>query len=293
MRLKIKNLIIGAGASGLLINTKCKPSETIIIERGYSHNKPQDYVVFLKKENDYTTTPIVVKTRNNSSGCKPYEFEYSEKVYNKQTKIKQFSGDSKYIESQGFPLDLEKLLSMANIYGNIVATKIDLKNKTLHGQILSLNKSVEIEYEILISTIPIYEFTKLARIDLLNIFDIFISYFPIGIKHSNLIESSKDMVIDYYSDPNIPFYRTQKFGNTMYYEYCINKQTNIKFDTVIVPGKFTKQEMLSFYTVMETNSVFMIGRFALWNPDFLLDHILDFKRNDYTSDHIKKLIKRL
>lgn len=277
MELKIDNLIIGAGASGLLANTKLDQSNTIIIERGYKHNKTGDYVVFCKTENDFTKDSIDVITRNNSSGCRQYEFEYSEKVYNKQIKINQFSGSDEYVYSKGYPLDLEKLISLSNIYGNIEATRIDIKENILYGKILHLGKSVIIKYNNLINTIPIFQFAKLAGLDLLKNHNIFISYYPIGIKRNKLINKIDRMIIDYYSDPNIPYYRTQEYGNTKYYEYCINKKFDMKFDNIVIPGKFTEQNMKGFYDYMKMHNIEMIGRFALWDPSFLLDDIIEEK----------------
>ena len=158
MKLKVEYLILGAGASGLLANYRLNNTNSIIIERGYDHSKTSDYVVFLKSAySGITTSPIDVKTKNNSSGCSDFQTEYTKKVYGKTISIKQFSeGELNYSKTKGYPLNNAELLSKANVYGNIEATRIDIKTNTLHGKILHLNKSVEIKYGILINTIPIY-----------------------------------------------------------------------------------------------------------------------------------------
>jgi len=302
MKLAIHTAIIGAGFAGAitqyLLNKKGH-YQNIIVERGYVHGKSSDnYVVYTKGEYDFSGNKIQTKSSKISSGAKPFKQEYTEKLYHRSdSSIALYAEDnSEDIEFEGNEIDVQKLFSESRIYGNIEITAIDLHKKKLHGRVLHLNKPVEISYNTLINTIPIYEFTKLAGINLLKDFDIFISYFPIGIKTARSMETLTTMQSDYYSDPNIPFYRKHQYKNSISYEYCLNKPFEERFSAVIIPGKFIKipdAEMASFYDYCIQRDVFLVGRYATWNPDFLLDHIMDCTLQDKNlSEHLTNLFNR-
>ncbi len=298
MKLSVKVLIIGAGYSGLIENFRLKTQKDIqnvvIIDKGYKHPKDGDYIVFLKGKMPFTKGEIAIETQNISSGKLPFTAEYSEKLYAKGLELEFWHKgvDKEKIESIGYTINSEFLLKYANIYRNIEAVKIDINKKILYGKILHLNEDVEIHYEYLVNTMPIHRFAKLLQIDLLKQFGLFISYFPIGIKRERLFQKRNNMLIKCYSDYNIPFYRTQEYGDTIYYEYCINKPFQEKFDNYIIPGKFTKPDdsILSvFYDFLETSNIYNLGRFALWHPDFLLDHA--YHSNSCKDEFLKKTLK--
>jgi len=302
MKLAIHTAIIGAGFAGAitqyLLNKKGH-YQNIIVERGYVHGKSSDnYVVYTKGEYGFSGSKIQTKSSKISSGAKPFKQEYTEKLYHRSdSSIALYAEDnSENIEFEGNEINVQKLFSESRIYGNIEITSIDLHKKKLHGRVLHLNKPVEISYNTLINTIPIYEFTKLAGINLLKEFDIFISYFPIGIKITRAMEPSDIMQSDYYSDPNIPFYRKHQYKNSISYEYCLNKPFEERFSAVIIPGKFIKipdSKLEGIYEFFERHSAYMIGRYSLWNPDFMLDHIIDCTIEDKClSNHVSNLFKR-
>lgn len=293
MKLSIHTLILGAGYAGLIANDRIQP-KSIIIEKGYKHGHAgNDYIVFTKNEYSFSSNPIEVDVNKYSSGRASFATEYAEKLYNTKKPATLFSGDERSEQTIGYPINSEPLLESANIYGNIVAIKIDVERKVLHGKILHLNEDVEISYSILINTIPIHRLAKLINLNLLNALDLFISYSPIGVKRYESEEYSDEMKLSYYSDPNIPFYRKHHYGSTIYYEYCINKPFNDRFDTVIVPGKFKKINrniLISTYDYLETRSIYLVGRFATWDPDFLLDDIMvEREINNPFVDHLRRL----
>lgn len=280
MKIHANVLIIGAGYSGLILQHELKKlghKQSIIIDKGATHGYTgDDYVIFLKREFDFTDGTIDVKVVKNSSGSSPFSNEYTQKVYNKRSEVSLFSGDEPEEKTIGYPISSEILLDGRNIYGNIAVTGIDLDKKIVYGKVLHIDEDVQISYETLVNTMPIHRFAKYAKIDLFHFIGLFISYFPIGIKRVPAIQPADEMLIQYESDPNIPYYRKQHHGKSIYYEYCLNKPFKEKFTSVIVPGKFSKQPKRTLelaYEFFEKRNVFMLGRYACWDPDFLLDHV--------------------
>lgn len=292
MKLHISTLIIGAGYSGLILQHELKKrgTESVIIDKGYAHGfTGNDYIVFLKNKFDFTSDTINVVTSKISSGSGNFKQEYTKKVYNKKLPVNIFSGDDVVDNSTGYKIDPNILMENRNIYSNITVNGVDYKTKTVYGFITHINKKVEITYNVLINTLPIHKLAGYMGVNLFDKIGLFISYFPVGIKRSQAIEPSVDMRIEYYSDENIPFYRKQYHGNSIYYEYCLNKPFHEHFPYLISPGKFTKQTdsiLAVAYEFFEAQNIFLVGRNACWNPDFLLDHIIN---NDAECDSGFKL----
>ena len=289
MHIDVGTLIIGAGYSGLIVQSKLKSfgHNSIIVERGYSNGyTDSDYVIFTKSEFPFSGHPIAVNINRLSSGSGFFQKEYTKKVYNRELPeddVKLFSGESERVE--GITIDNEYLLKDARVYGNIDICSIDHENKTAIGRVLHLKEKVTIKYDRIISTIPIHRFMKLVDMNFMKKFGLFISYFPIGIQKISSITHDEEMTIDYISDPAIPFYRKQQYGNNIFYEYCLNRPMDIRFSAVVVPGKFTKQDgeiMGRFYECFQEKDIYFAGRFATWDPDFLLDQI--WKTGDSLSN---------
>jgi hypothetical protein len=284
MKIKIPVLIIGAGYSGLILQNRLNLSDinSIIVERGYKHGyNDDDYVTICKSKFPFANNEIKVITNKISSKSLNFNIEFAEKVYNRKIQVSTFYEDQRDVIS--FKIDNEYLLDSTKCYGNIEITNIDIKSKKAFGKVLHLGKDVEFSYDYLISTIPLYEFQKLVNANFLSEFNVFISYYPIGIKKRKSEQYSEDMIIEYYSDVNIPFYRKQIYGNTVFYEYCLNKPYSEKFDAIIRPGKFTKVKGIeNLYVFFNKNQIFFAGRFATWDPDFLLDNI--WNPNDSCSN---------
>lgn len=303
MKLSVNTLIIGAGYSGLILQHELEKigiTNSIIIDKGYCHGfSGDDYVIFMKQKFDFTNGVINVTVTKESSGSKPFSQEYSEKVYNKRLQIDLFSDSGQSEKTKGHKIDQNKLLSGRKIYGNIEVEKIDHIKKIVYGHVLHIKEPVEISYENLISTIPIHRLSKIMDIDLFKDVGLFVSYFPVGIKKAPAERESSNMLIQYQSDPNIPYYRKQQHGGTIYYEYCLNKPYNDRFDSVIVPGKFVKVEssvLSSMYEYFEEKSIFLLGRFSCWDPDFLLDHVvreISKKAELPFCEHIQNMYKRI
>lgn len=277
MQIVVDNLIIGAGYSGLILQKKLASigQQSIIVERGFNHGYgDDDYVTICKNKLPFIKDEIAVITKKISSGHKNFSKEFTEKVYNKVIDIDTFYKEES--EEISYSINNKYLLDDANCYGNIDINKIDIAKKICYGQVSHLKSIVEFHYNKLVSTIPIYEFQKLVSANYLKQFGIFISYYPIGIKKYKSIDSHDKMVIEYYSDPNIPFYRKQQYGNSIYYEYCLNKPFNDKFQAIIKPGKFIKindNKMSQLYDYYIGKDIYFSGRFATWDTDFLLDNI--------------------
>lgn len=303
MRVSTSTLIIGAGYSGLILQhelEKIGAKDSIIIDKGYSHGYTgDDYVIFLKQKFDFTRGTIDVIVSKNSSGSMPFDQEYVKKLYNKKLQVSLFSGDSKKEKTKGHKIDQQKLMQGRNIYGNISVESIDPVKKIVKGYVLHIKEAVEISYETLVSTIPIHNLSKIIGFEIFKKTGLFVSYFPIGIKRLPAENESATMYIQYESDPNIPFYRKQHHGKSIYYEYCLNKPHNDKFDSVIVPGKFTSVEKDSLertYEYFENMDIFLLGRYSCWDPDFLLDHVVkkvaDKIKSPY-GEHTRNMYKRI
>jgi hypothetical protein len=294
MKIDVGILIIGAGYAGLLTQKRLRSigyEDSIIVERGFNHGYgDKDYVVLCKSQYPYTSEPINVVIIKEGSGSGDFQQEYNRKVYHIESHPAQIS----YQTSQclQYPIDNEELLRGVKSYGNIEITSIDIIARKAYGRVLHLNKNVEFNYDRLVSTIPVHDFQKLINADFRKQFDLFVSYFPIGIKKRIMLEPQDGMIIRYVSDPEIPYYRKQIHGRAVFYEYCINRSMNQKFDRVILPGKFLNQPMevmKSFYEYFLDRNVFFIGRFALWNADFLLDHIWNPDEKLLFSNYIEEL----
>ena len=303
MKINIPVLIIGAGYSGLIIQNQLFANnhhKSIIIERGYKHGYTgKDYIVFTKDKLPFSSKPINIFTSKIGSGAEEFTSEYTRKIYNKTLDVKLFcdnKNDTNVAKTCGYPIDSNSLLSESQIYGNIIITKIDMENKIAYGNILHIRKEVEIKYDTLINTIPLHEFAKIVGINVFDKFGVFISYFPIGIKKISTEQKYEDMIINYYSDPNIPFYRTQRIGNSIFYEYCLNKPFDEKFDSVIIPGKFSavsEKKLIDMYSFFSTKNIYLAGRFAAWHPDFLLDHLINFESSKVYAPFIDKMYQEI
>ena len=280
MHIDVGTLIIGAGYSGLIVQNKLKSMgrSSIIVERGYSNGyTDSDYVIFTKSKFPFSGFEIDVNINRLSSGAGFFQKEYTKKVYNREIPeddIKLFAGESERVK--GITISNEYLLQDARVYGNIDIKSIDLDNKVAEGIVLHLKEKVTIKYDTIISTIPIHRFMKLVGMNFMKKFGLFISYFPIGIQKVSSVTQDAEMIIDYVSDPAIPYYRKQQYGGNIFYEYCLNRPMDIRFSAVVVPGKFTKQDkdiMGRFYECFQEKDIYFAGRFATWDPDFLLDQI--------------------
>jgi len=279
MHINVDTLIIGAGYSGLILQKKLQSmgfQNNIIVERGYENGyADSDYVVFTKNEYPFSADPLNVTTTMTSSGAHDFGTEYAKKIYNeKMNNIDIYYKDME--EAVGYSISNEYLLKGAKCYGNIAIESIDLENKKARGRVLHLKESVEIDYKFLVSTIPVHRFAKLVRTDLMKAFNMFISYYPIGIHKTSGNFDYPDMSIEYVSDPKIPYYRKQMYKSCIFYEYCLNKPMDIRFNHVIIPGRFKKLEeevMGAFYEYFQLHGIYFAGRFATWDTDFLLEKI--------------------
>jgi hypothetical protein len=276
MILNFNTVIIGAGYAGVLSQRRL-PEKSVIIERGFYHQNPGSYIVQTRNKYNFSGNEVITISRRISSGVKPFNEEYSMKLYHRNLNLNLFVKDS-VEEVSGYEISNSILFSDVTMYGNIIITEIDISKKRLHGKILHLGKNVTINYNKLISTVPLHLFAKMAGLDLFKQFSIFISYYPIGVIKERAIAYSDTMKCDYYSDPKIPFYRVHQYKNDIFYEYCLNKKIDVRFHNIIIPGKFIEipgNIMEGLYQFLYENNVFLIGRFAIWNPNFTLDHIYD------------------
>jgi len=208
---------------------------------------------------------------------------YSLKVYGKfvdldlrfktVSKIKIWSFDDEKI--------LKKVLKNINFGVNIVSGS--LKQKSLTD-----SEGNTFYYDVLISTIPL---PVLLRIYNIQAFDSlkFVKY-PIGI-----IKRKVDLGIDYsfqIYDPSFMdlFYRIYYccVNKVMFEEYSLANPAcgNMKFDVVLDPGRIEKTEgkdLVLIREMLKENGIYLVGRYALWNPDFLVEDIPSFLQEEKIS----------
>ena len=295
MHLNIETLIIGAGYAGLLCQKRLDDigrQRNFIIDKGDSVKfASRDYVIVMREPTEFTDqNPTKMYLNRINSGEAPFEVEYPRKLYNKETKL--ILGEEDMEEEEIYLIDNAKLMEGSRVYGNIDVTEIDRCNKIVTGKVNHFNKIATFRYEKLICTIPIYEFAKLCGFDLMQTYNIFVSFFPIGIIRKTAEEYSSEIIMTYFSDPQIPFYRRHHFGKSIFYEYCINKPYSINFHTVIAPGKFMtpdEEKLRYFYQIMaEDCNIFFAGRFATWHTDFRLDDIFHPRENHVASNILRE-----
>ena len=284
MHLKVDTLILGGGYAGLLAQKKVnqRTRDNFIIDQGDAPRfADKDYVIVFKDKSEYTTQdPISMSIFHFTSDTGiPFAREYAQKLYRKDVKIDlaRSNPEEEKNATEVYMIDNYAVTSDVRMYGNITVTKIDVNEHIVHAKVTHVDKSLTIEYDELISTIPIFEFAKLAGINLLKDYGIFISFYPIGVIKKFNPHRSDQIIMEYYSDPLIPFYRKHIYGNSVYYEYCINKPFDVQFNKIIGPGKFTTIDpelMARFRGDMEDCGIQFVGRFALWDPDFNLEDVL-------------------
>lgn len=285
MHLKVNTLIVGGGYAGLLAQKKVnqRTHDNFIIDQGSAPKfSDKDYVIVFKDRNDFSDPePINMSVFHFTSGTGvPFKREYAQKLYRKDVQIDlAFSKPEDEVpqSEEVYAINNAALTTNIQMYGNITVTRIDIKEHVVYAEVTHVGKKLTISYDHLISTLPIFEFAKLAEIDLLREYEIFISFYPIGVVKKFLSIPCDQIVMEYYSDPSIPFYRKHFYGNSIYYEYCINRPFDIRFDRVVGPGKFSKVDKLlmsKFRDNMAAHNIQFTGRFALWNPDFRLDDVL-------------------
>lgn len=301
MKTSIEILIVSDGYSGLIVQNFLQSldcNESFIVRKGHKKEKvDRDAVIFSKTELPITINePFNINISKETSGSELFYPEYTEKVYNKKIKIVEHYDREDVKSYLGYEYDHEEITKDSMVYGNMEITYIDIENKIAYGKILNTDADIEIKYSKLVYCNSIHKIGKLTNVNLLKKFGLFITYFPIGINRIPSFEHYNDMDIVYYSDPNIPFYRKQYFRNNIFYEYCLNKPYNTSFDFVMIPGRFEKVKdeiMLSCYEYFMDHDIYFVGRFATWNPDFLLEHIYTYMTNDSSSVILTKLYGEL
>lgn len=289
MKLSVNTLIIGAGYAGLLCQKRLDGIEikNFIIDQGDSVKfADRDYIIIFRKQNPYCQEePITMYVTRYGSGSEPFGSEFAKKLYKKEQKVLTL-GEKDQQTEEVFQIDNNRLLLDSRIYGNMTAHSIDCENRILRGKITHIGKSVEIKYNKLISTIPIFELAKLMGWDLYEEFGLFIQFYPIGVIKKHTPKRSDSINMMYFSDPLIPFYRKHHYGNTNFYEYCINRPFDVRFTRIIGPGKFSTPPTAlanSLYSTLDHYNIHLAGRFATWDADFRLDDILSPR--EVTSCH--------
>jgi len=277
MKARFDYIILGGGLAGLAFAQKFKHLNPVILESGYQFQN-KHYRIYSHKKNELTMEEPVPLTTKYHSGSGDFKAEYIKKVYNKDGAVELFTHKKKLDELYNY--NLQAFYSDVNLYGNMEVERIDLNSKEITGKILHSNEKFLIEYGYLINTIPLHKFCKLVRYDLFQSYKIFIQYYPVGVKvlPNNQFHPENEIILEYYSDPLIPFYRRHIEQNNIFYEYCINKPMEESFTFIQKIGKFhkvEKEKMDKLFRQLNHYDAYMVGRFASWNPDFIIEHILN------------------
>jgi len=295
VKLKVNTLILGAGYSGLICQKRLDAEgiENFIVDQGSDIQfSDDDYVIVMRKKTEFCKEePVRMITTRWSSPGGDFGREYSHKLYKIEKELK-FPDSS---EEQVFEIDNKLIQEGSKVYGNVTISNIDYSNKVARGYVTHLKKDVEIRYDCLISTIPLHDFLKLCGKHAGD-FGIFIQFYPVGVIKKQMCAGPRvagDIIMEYFSDQLIPFYRRHIHGTSVYYEYCINRPFSERFTAVIGPGKFTPRgEMSEAYSFFCAYQIYFAGRYATWDPDFNLDDICDENSKKLSVGYLNRAFKR-
>lgn len=279
MKLSIDIIIVSNGHSGIVLQNKLFSlghKNSIIIQKNQSQGYiGKDVIIFSKQQLPITSeTHFDIHTKKHSSGAMDFLQEYSIKIYNRDPDIKIPYKDAAVYK--GYLYNNSIMTKNLQLYGNIDIDSIHVDDKKIIGHIISNNEKVIIHYDKLCFANSIHKLQNLTGISMLERFGFFISYYPVGIKKIKAFEYSEIMNIEYFSDPNIPYYRKHHFKNDILYEYCLNKNISENMEYVISPGRFIKpnSEIINnVYDFFLEKNIYLVGRFATWDTNYLLENI--------------------
>jgi hypothetical protein len=156
---------------------------------------------------------------------------------------------------------------------NTKMTRVRLYEKVI--ELERDDKTFEDRYDLLISTVP---FSVLAKS--LNI-SINLEYVPIGVKIERAELDTEVNTQIYISDICVSAYRITYVARnrTIYAEYSLSNPFNRykKYDMVMVPGRVLRnKDVEKHIPFLEENDIYLLGRYARWNPDFLVENAYDY-----------------
>jgi len=265
MKTEVDVLIIGHGVAGMIANyffSEYFPRlQTEVIEAGIERKQSSPGVSFYLDRiiSPRLTGPMItvknriVTDRVRSDASKNYSLKIYGEVINKVS--------IKDTDNQAYKLNW---IQQNNITFDENVSAIDLKNKTVR------TNSKEYIYQILISTIPLSAFLKLAGFSTKLCF----WFRPIYVtKHvmdvSDYIKDETEIAIWNFPDPEETHYRsTFQIIDRQGYRFDESLSSPMDPDTrIIYPGKI---KTIDFDTTMfETQGCFLVGRYANWKNKYL------------------------
>ena len=280
-------VILGSGLSGLISSYRIKESgnaDTIAIyERNTSVSKRNSTAAFycykfLNEELTPGSFEVHWRIKTKLKTKEEFRKAYANKVYgeNYQGKVSIKDGDTK-----GYEINTDALIEHADINYNMNCTNINTEKR-----IVQFNDEVKVEYDTLIVTLPMPLFmlissrqkNKLIRgrgVHSVGSFSLGKTYSylnesylfkcePIYYSVVNKIAGNSDwnhMNLEYYPDPDVPFYRKTTWGDK------ITIESMKEFDDAVAanPGKMWDCEGIpELRNQLKSRGVYFQGRYARW-----------------------------
>jgi len=265
----LKAIIVGAGLSGLLSAYLLKDRFDVAVYESRSGLNLTAPAFWL-----FRYIPNVSINEQKLLGILPSNKEqYLQKVYGKVVPATFRWENAKVSTVWDYNLDeiVPKVLPF--IQFNTKMTKVKLYEKVI--ELERNGKVFEDRYDLLISTVP---FSVLAKC--LNI-NINLECVPIGVKIERVKLDTDVNTQIYISDICVSAYRITYVAQskTIYAEYSLFNPFNRykKYDMVMMPGRVLRNKDVEKYIpFLEENGIYLLGRYARWNPDFLVENSCDY-----------------
>ena len=263
-------VIVGAGLTGILTAYLLKDKFDVIVYESRSSLNLTAPAFWLFKH-----IPNISMNEQRLLGILPSSKEqYLQKVYGKVIPATFRWEGAKVSTVWDYNLDeiVPKVLPLVQFNTKMIKVK-------LYEKIIELErngKMFEDRYDLLISTTPFPVLAKSLNISVNNL-----EYVPIGVR----IERAKlDTDVNtqiYISDICVSAYRITYVAQsrTIYAEYSLSNPFNRykKYDMIMTPGRVLRSKDIEKYIpFLEENDIHLLGRYARWNPDFLVENAYDY-----------------
>ena len=267
----MKITIVGAGLTGILTAYLLRDKFDVIVYESRSSLNLTAPAFWLFKY-----IPNISINEQKLLGVLPSSKEqYLQKVYGRVIPATFRWENAKVSTVWDYNLDeiVPKVLPLVQFNTRMVKVKLYEKIVELERD----GKVFEDRYDLLISTVP---FSVLAKS--LNI-SINLEYVPIGVKIERVKLDTDINTQIYISDICVSAYRITYVAQskTIYAEYSLSNPFNRykKYDMIMTPGRVLRsKDVEKHIPFLEENGIHLLGRYARWNPDFLVENAYDYVR---------------
>lgn len=257
-------VILGAGLSGLISNYRLMSSVNVdsvkMYEQNYGVSRVQSTAAFYCHQFlNNSVTPeshdVVWQIESNYAKLEDQQEAYRQKIYGNPTeKVSIKAG-----KEQGWSIRVHSLLDCACVEFGATCTGIDIGRKIVWFD------SKKVQYDTLISTLPLFVFLRLAGIKS----SIEFKSKPIYVSVEKQPTNKEQMILVYYPDQEVPHYRRTYWQNTVTTESLKPEQGQ----KTTLPGKiYANGDVKELTDELNKKSVYFQGRYARWEPKHLIHH---------------------